>query len=85
MGILVSLAEYRQKLRQEEQAKMQQELDHLKMLVEAWIAHIGEAEVKPHFLPLDVHLIETIKITAAVVAPPAQININLLVEDTENP
>lgn len=56
MGILVSLAEYRQKLRQEEQAKMQQELDHLKMLVEAWIAHIGKAEVEPYFLPLDDHL-----------------------------
>lgn len=56
MGILVSLAEYRQKLRQEEQAKMQQELDHLKMLVEAWIAHIGEAGVEPYFLTLDDHL-----------------------------
>jgi hypothetical protein len=56
MGVLVNLAEYRQRLRQEEQAKTQEELDHLKMLVEAWIAHIGEAEVKPHFLPLDDHL-----------------------------
>ena len=58
MGDLVSLAEYRQRLRQEEQAKTQEELDHLKMLVEAWIAHIGEAEVKPYFLPLDDHLTE---------------------------
>jgi len=58
MGILVSLAEYRQKLRQEEQAKTQEELDHLKMLVEAWVAHLGEAEVKPYFLPLDDHLTE---------------------------
>jgi hypothetical protein len=56
MGVLVNLAEYRQRLRQEEQAKTQEELDHLKMLVEAWIAHIGEAEVKPYFLPLDDHL-----------------------------
>ena len=58
MGVLVNLAEYRQRLRQEEQAKTQEELDHLKMLVEAWIAHIGEAEVKPYFLPLDNHLTE---------------------------
>jgi hypothetical protein len=58
MGDLVNLAEYRQRLRQEEQAKTQEELDHLKMLVEAWIAHIGEAEVKPYFLPLDNHLTE---------------------------
>jgi len=58
MGILVSLAEYRQKLRQEEQAKTQEELDHLKMLVEAWVAHLGEVEVKPYFLPLDDHLTE---------------------------
>ena len=58
MGVLVNLAEYRQRLRQEEQAKTQEELDHLKMLVEGWIAHIGEAEVKPYFLPLDNHLTE---------------------------
>jgi hypothetical protein len=58
MGVLVNLAEYRQRLRQEEQAKTQEELDHLKMLVEAWITHIGEAEVKPYFLPLDDHLTE---------------------------
>ena len=58
MGDLVNLAEYRQRLRQEEQAKTQEEIDHLKMLVEAWIAHIGEAEVKPYFLPLDDHLTE---------------------------
>ena len=35
---------------------LKEELDHLKMLVEAWVAHIGEAEVKPYFLPLDEHL-----------------------------
>ena len=58
MGDLVNLAEYRQRLRQEEQAKTQEELEHLKMLVEAWVAHIGEAEVKPYFLPLDDHLTE---------------------------
>lgn len=59
MGDLVSLCDYRQRLRQEEQVKTQEELDHLKMLVEAWIAHIGEAEVKPYFLPLDNHLTES--------------------------
>ena len=58
MGDLVNLAEYRQRLRQEEQAKTQEELEHLKILVEAWVAHIGEAEVKPYFLPLDDHLTE---------------------------
>ncbi len=58
MGVLVNLAEYRQRLRQEEQAKTQEELDHLKMLVEAWSAHLGEPEVKPYFLPLDDHLTE---------------------------
>ena len=36
----------------------QEELDHLKMLVEAWSAHLGEPEVKPYFLPLDDHLTE---------------------------
>ena len=58
MGDLVNLAEYRQRLRQEEQAKTQEELDHLKMLVEAWSTHLGEPEVKPYFLPLDHHLTE---------------------------
>lgn len=58
MGDLVNLAEYRQRLRQEEQARTQEELDHLKMLIEAWVAHLGEAEVKPYFLPLDDHLTE---------------------------
>ena len=58
MGDLVNLAEYRQRLRQEEQAKTQEELEHLKMLVKAWVAHIGEAEVNPYFLPLDDHLTE---------------------------
>ena len=56
MGVLVSLCDHRERLRQEEQAKTQEELDHLKMLVEAWSAHLGEPEVKPYFLPLDEHL-----------------------------
>ena len=58
MGVLVSLCDYRESLKKEEEAKTQEELEHLKMLVEAWVAHIGEAEVKPYFLPLDDHLTE---------------------------
>jgi hypothetical protein len=58
MGDLVSLCDYRESLKKEEQAKTQEELDQLKMLVEAWVAHLGEAEVKPYFLPLDDHLTE---------------------------
>jgi len=58
MGVLVSLCEHRESLKKEEEAKTQEELDHLKMLVAAWVAHIGEAEVKPYFLPLDDHLTE---------------------------
>ena len=56
MGILVSLCDHRERLRQEEQAKTQEEIDQLRMLVAAWADHIGEDEVKPHFLPLDAHL-----------------------------
>ena len=58
MGDLVSLCDYRDQRVRERIAKTQEELDHLKMLVEAWVAHIGEAEVKPYFLPLDDHLTE---------------------------
>ena len=56
MGDLVNLAEYRQRLRQEEQAKTQEEIDQLKILVEAWANALGDPEVKPYFLPLDEHL-----------------------------
>ena len=56
MGVLVSLCEHRAKFRQEERAKTQEELDQLKILVEAWAAAIGDPEVKPYFLPLDEHL-----------------------------
>ena len=56
MGVLVSLCDYRESLKKEEEAKTQEELDQLKILVEAWAAHIGKAEVKPYFLPLDEHL-----------------------------
>ena len=58
MGDLVNLAEYRQRLRQEERAKTQEEIDQLKILVEAWAAALGDPEVKPYFLPLDDHLTE---------------------------
>ena len=58
MGVLVSLCEHRESLKKEKQAKDQEELDHLKTLVKAWVAHLGEPEVKPYFLPLDDHLKE---------------------------
>ena len=45
MGVLVSLCDHRERLRQEEQSRTQEEIDQLKMLVDAWVAHIGEAEV----------------------------------------
>ena len=56
MGVLVSLCDYRESLKKEEEAKTQEELDQLKILVEAWAAAIGDPEVKPYFLPLDQHL-----------------------------
>ena len=56
MGVLVSLCDHRERLRQEEQSRTQEEIDQLKMLVDAWVAHIGEAAGKPYFLPLDEHL-----------------------------
>tara|TARA_A100000172_G_scaffold3764_1_gene2330 strand:+ start:506 stop:688 length:183 start_codon:yes stop_codon:yes gene_type:complete len=59
MGVLVSLCEHRAKLRQEEQAKTQEELDQLKILVRAWANAMGDPEVKPYFLPLDDHLTES--------------------------
>ena len=58
MGDLVNLAEYRQRLRQEEQVKTQEETDQLRILVKAWAAALGDPEVKPYFLPLDDHLTE---------------------------
>ena len=56
MGVLVSLCDHRERLGQEEQWRTQEVIDQLKMLVDAWVADIGEAEVKPYFLPLDEHL-----------------------------
>jgi hypothetical protein len=56
MGILVSLCDHRERLRQEEQAKTQEEIDQLKILVKAWANALGDPEVKPYFLPLDEHL-----------------------------
>ncbi len=56
MGVLVSLCDHRERLRQEEQAKTQEEIDQLKILVEAWANALGDPEVKPYFLPLDEHL-----------------------------
>lgn len=56
MGVLVSLCDHRERLRQHEQAKTQEEIDQLKILVEAWANALGDPEVKPYFLPLDEHL-----------------------------
>jgi len=56
MGILVSLCDHRERLRQEEQAKTQEEIDQLKILVKAWANALGDPEVKPYFLPLGEHL-----------------------------
>ena len=56
MGVLVSLCEHRESLKKEKEAKEQEELDHLKTLVKAWVAHLGEPEIEPYFLPLDDHL-----------------------------
>jgi hypothetical protein len=56
MGVLVSLCEHRESLKKEKEAKEQEELDHLKTLVKAWVAHLGEPELEPYFLPLDDHL-----------------------------
>lgn len=56
MGVLVSLCDHRERLRQEEQAKTQEEIDQLKILVKAWANALGDPEVKPYFLPLDEHL-----------------------------
>jgi len=58
MGVLVSLCEHRESLKKEKEAKEQEELDHLKTLVKAWVAHLGEPELEPYFLPLDDHLTE---------------------------
>ena len=38
MGVLVSLCDHRERLRQEEQSRTQEEIDQLKMLVDAWVA-----------------------------------------------
>ena len=56
MGVLISLCDHRERLRQEEQAKTQEEIDQLKILVKAWANALGDPEVKPYFLPLDEHL-----------------------------
>ena len=56
MGVLVSLCDHRERLRQEEQSRTQEEIDQLKILVEAWANALGDPEVKPYFLPLDEHL-----------------------------
>jgi|TARA_R110000824_G_scaffold2695_3_gene12424 hypothetical protein len=59
MGVLVSLCDYRESLRKEEEARTQEEIDQLKILVRAWANALGDPEVKPYYLPLEEHLTES--------------------------
>ena len=52
MGVLVSLCDYRESLRKEEEARTQ-------ILVRAWANALGDPEVKPYYLPLEEHLTES--------------------------
>ena len=56
MGELVSLADYREKKREEAEAAAQAELDALREIVDAWIEYMGEPESAPITLPLEQHL-----------------------------
>ena len=47
MGELVSLADYREKKREEAEAAAQAELDALREIVDAWIEWMGEPESQP--------------------------------------
>ena len=47
MGELVSLADYREKKREEAEAAAQAELDALREIVDAWIEVMGEPESAP--------------------------------------
>lgn len=58
MGELVSLCEYRNNLRKQEEARSQEQLDLLKEWVKEAIKHLGEPDIEPYFLPLDDHLTE---------------------------
>ena len=56
MGELVSLADYREKKREEAEAAAQAELDALREIVDAWIECMGEPESAPIMGPLDQQL-----------------------------
>ena len=56
MGELVSLADYREKKREEAEAAAQAELDVLREIVDAWIECMGEPESAPIMVPLDQQL-----------------------------
>jgi len=56
MGELVSLADYREKKREEAEAAAQAELDALREIVDAWIEYVGEPESAPIMVPLDQQL-----------------------------
>ena len=56
MGELVSLADYREKKREEAEAAVQAELDELRVIVDAWLEWMGEPESEPIMVPLDQHL-----------------------------
>ena len=47
MGELVSLADYREKKREEAEAAAQAQLDALREIVDAWIEYMGEPESQP--------------------------------------
>ena len=56
MGELVSLADYREKKREEAEAAAQAEVDALRVIVDAWIEWMGEPESEPIMVPLEQHL-----------------------------
>ena len=56
MGELVSLADYREKKREEAEAAAQAELDVLREIVDAWIEYMGEPESEPIMVPLGQQL-----------------------------
>jgi hypothetical protein len=56
VGELVSLADYREKKREEAEAAAQAELDALREIVDAWIEYMGEPESAPIMVPLEQHL-----------------------------
>ena len=56
MGELVSLCQYRAQKRQEAEAAAQAEVDALCVIVDAWIAWMGEPQSEPIMVPFDQQL-----------------------------